>query len=430
MRIVLVEPDLADCGALRISLDRAQRWRQAGAEVELFLVQHGPANPYPVPEGLVLHRGTDRPERFRRTVLLGLWRLRRLAHHADVVVAGREVGLGLLFAAVAARSARRPFAVTVQSHPELALAEVGGATWRVLTRRAVLSTHLAVCVSAALVPVLEGLGLARSRTAVVTNGVDVEAVRRAASAPDVEVPPGTLVIACGRLTRQKGFDVLLRAHARALREGAPPHELVILGDGPDRAALGRLADALGVSGSVHFAGFVANPHAVVVRASLFVLSSRWEGYGLVVAEALCVGTPVIATDCVSGPREILDGGRFGRLVAVEDEAGLAAAMNAHLVDPAALRLRAAAAADAAADRFDATTAAQQHLHLLADLSKHSRRRRGSAPAGRSSGARSLQEHAHRSDDPRAGQAVEKRDGRDDQESGGSGLNAEDGHSGP
>lgn len=110
---------------------------------------------------------------------------------------------------------------------------------------------------------------------------------------------------------------------RALADGAPRHRVLLLGDGPDRAALGRVAQELGLSDTVVFAGFLDNPHAVAFRAALFVLPSRWEGYSLALVEALCLGVPAVAADCVSGPREILEDGKYGRLVPVDDEEALA-----------------------------------------------------------------------------------------------------------
>lgn len=371
LRIVLVEPWLGDDGALRVSLDRASRWRDEGALVTVFVVfrvvENGDA--LPVPEGLPLRFATRLPRRFRWTMIIGTFRLWRLARRADVVVAGREVGPGLLLGALVARLARRPYAVTVQSHPDHALREfVEGDRFRALTRRALVNADLAVCVSSGLAPTVVALGVPQDRVGIVRNGVDVVGIQQAAARPaPFELPPGLIVVGSGRLHRQKGFDILLRAHARALALGAPPHTLIILGDGPDRAALQSLAVSLEVSGSVVLAGFVSNPHSVVARADVFVLASRWEGFGLAAAEALVCGTPTIATDCIAGPAEVLDGGQFGHLVPVENADALADALVEHLRDPQPLRARAARAKQSAGERFDASGAARAHLTLLVGL---------------------------------------------------------------
>lgn len=130
-----------------------------------------------------------------------------------------------------------------------------------------------------------------------------------------------VVLASGRLHRQKGFDILLNAFAQ-LNRGTPAR-LVILGEGPERLALEAQRDQLGLNSEVSLPGFVRNPFAFMARAAVFVLSSRHEGLGNVLVEALACGTRVIAADCPSGPGEILDGGRFGRLVPPEDPDALA-----------------------------------------------------------------------------------------------------------
>lgn len=379
VRVLLVEPDLHDNGAIRVSLDRAVRWQRAGASVTVLVLTRVPVAAAALPAGLPVVFGTRVPRSKRWSALLSLGRGVREALRADVVVAGREVDKGLLLAAVVAPLTRRPLAVTVQSNPDVALEEYTSPRVRPLVRRALTSAQLGVAVAAGILPGLERLGLPRQRARTVTNGVDVPAIRAAAAQPS-PLPPaaGPVVVASGRLARQKGFDLLVRAHARALADGAPAHTLVVLGDGPDEADLRRLADELGVGASVVLAGFQANPHAVVGRADLFVLPSRWEGYPLGLVEALCLGTPVIAADCVSGPDEVLDGGRYGELVPPDDVGALAAALVRHLRDPSALRLRAQAGADAAAVRFDPQRAADRHLALLEQLVRTGRR--GTLPA--------------------------------------------------
>ena len=148
---------------------------------------------------------------------------------------------------------------------------------------------------------------------------DIETVRnlsRAAVAPDAD----------GRLDAR--YRLKLRAFA-ALR-GRRPVRLVVLGEGPERDALERLAGELGVADDVSFHGFVANPFAFMARADAFVLSSAWEGLPNALIQARALGVSVVATDCPSGPREILDGGELGDLVAVGDAEAMATALDAAL----------------------------------------------------------------------------------------------------
>ena len=133
-----------------------------------------------------------------------------------------------------------------------------------------------------------------------------------------------VIVGMGRLTRQKNFSTLIQAFA--LVRDQLPSRLIILGDGEERPLLERLSRNLGVVQDVDLPGFIANPYPILSKASLFVLSSRWEGLPWVLIEALACGTKVVATDCPSGPREILDNGAYGELCPVEDVPAMAAAM--------------------------------------------------------------------------------------------------------
>lgn len=135
-------------------------------------------------------------------------------------------------------------------------------------------------------------------------------------------PP--VILAVGRLTAQKDYPTLIKAFA-ALR-ARQSARLVILGEGELRESLEALVASLGVSDDVAFLGFVDNPYAWMRQAALFVLSSAWEGFGNVLAEAMACGTPVISTDCPSGPAEILENGIWGQLVPVGDSTALYEAM--------------------------------------------------------------------------------------------------------
>jgi glycosyltransferase involved in cell wall biosynthesis len=140
-------------------------------------------------------------------------------------------------------------------------------------------------------------------------------------------PP--VYLSAGRLAVEKDHATLLRAFALYCQDGRPGR-LMILGEGPLRAELQVLSNALGISERVTMPGFVPNPLPYIRRAAAFVLTSRAEGFGNVLVEALGVGTPVISTDCPYGPAEILDHGRYGLLVPCEDPVSLAAAISPHL----------------------------------------------------------------------------------------------------
>ncbi len=140
-----------------------------------------------------------------------------------------------------------------------------------------------------------------------------------------------VMLGIGGLRLQKDFPSLLRAFARVNQQR--PTRLMILGQGHQHDELMGLAKSLGVADRVELPGFVDNPYAYLSRAALFVLSSLWEGSPNVVTESLALGTPVVATDCRSGPNEITQQGKYGRLVPVGDVPALADAILETLATP-------------------------------------------------------------------------------------------------
>lgn len=160
-----------------------------------------------------------------------------------------------------------------------------------------------------------------------------------------------VVLGVGRLVREKGFDTLIRAVAKSKLA----KRLVLLGEGAERPALEALVATLGLSDRVELRGYVQELSPIYAGAKMLALASRSEAFGNVIVEALGHGLPVVATEC-GGPREILEGGRFGRLVPIDDANALASAIDATLADPGepqAHRARAEAfSIDRALDRFE------------------------------------------------------------------------------
>lgn len=178
-------------------------------------------------------------------------------------------------------------------------------------------------------------GLPREAITVIRNPVITPDLRQRATAPcphpwfQGEGPP--VLLGAGRLQRQKDFPTLIRAFARVRQ--VHPCRLVIIGEGQERPALTALIGQLGLANQVDLPGFQAQPLPFLARANLFVLSSAWEGSPNVLTEAMALGTPVVATNCPSGPAELLDGGRIAPLVPVGDVEALAAAILATLDQP-------------------------------------------------------------------------------------------------
>ncbi len=169
----------------------------------------------------------------------------------------------------------------------------------------------------------------------------------AGAVPAADLPPGhPRLLALGRLHREKGFDVLIKAMARL-----PEATLIIAGDGPEKTSLKSLAASLGVGARVHFLGWREDTGALLRAADLFVCSSRREPLGNVVLEAWSAGCPVLASDC-AGPRELIRPGADGLLVPCDEPAALAAYASLLLRDPG----RTAAFAQAGRQRFLTTFA--------------------------------------------------------------------------
>lgn len=197
------------------------------------------------------------------------------------------------------------------------------------------------------------------------NPVEVRSGGATTAADLAARPP--LVLAAGRFVSYKNFTGLLRAFAAL---GRPEARLVILGDGDERPVLEAEAARLGLGDRVEMPGYVPDPWRHFDQARVFVLPSTSEPFGLVLVEAMARGLDVVATDC-HGPREILDGGRYGRLVACGDAAALRNAMASALDAPAdpAPRVERARA-------FDVTTAVEHYEDLFRTVVAENELRRG------------------------------------------------------
>ncbi len=172
------------------------------------------------------------------------------------------------------------------------------------------------------------------------------------------------IVSIGRLQPQKGLLVLLAALRELHRNTSLRPEVWIVGEGPQRAELERTIQDAGLSASVRLLGSLANPFPTLRSADLFVLASHFEGMPNVLLEALALGVPVVATDCPTGPRELLEDGRWGRLVPLNDPFALAQGIAATLADLPTARAQAAAAAPVIRERHDIRTGSSRWEELL------------------------------------------------------------------
>jgi glycosyltransferase involved in cell wall biosynthesis len=343
-RVLFVVPGFAGNGITRSILDLSGELRELGVEAEIFVLQ--PMELGEIPHGeqptVPLYSGNLPPARrylYRLPVTAA--RLLRRARRADLVVAAWEVGEPFIAALLAGKITRRPVVTSVQSYAPAELDHYYTGWRNAVTRWGYPRTQAVVCASDGLLDVVTSMGVAPDRVRVIRSGVDVERTQALASQPPPPwVPPEPFLVGVGRLADHKGFDLLIRAHADVLAAGLP-HRLVLLGQGEREQELKGLAAELGVTDSVMFPGFVSNPFPVVAGAAALCGPSRFEGWGRMLAEALAIGVPVIASD-LAGPSTILDGGRFGELVEPGSADALRAAIERHLRDPGPLRAKAAA----------------------------------------------------------------------------------------
>lgn len=358
LRIAFYLPDLSGGGVERMRLALRRELMRAGADVRLFL--HAA-------RGELLREAQPPPTVFgtRRTLadLLPLWRALR-AFRPHVLLS--SLNHSNVVAALAGSGARVPATIITQHNALSAEAGPGAplayrvmpAAYRVIAPL----VHGIVAVSAGVADdMARCTGIARDRFTVIANPVIDEtfACRAAAALEHPWFAPGMppVFVTAGRLVLQKDHATLLAAFAR-YRAGAEAR-LMILGEGPLRPALAAQARALGIAVDVALPGFVENPLPYFREAAAFVLSSRHEGFGNVLVEAMGCGLPVIATDCPHGPAEILSDGLHGRLVPPGDPVALAAALAPDLrrqFPPGQVRARAA--------QFGSGRAAQAYLALM------------------------------------------------------------------
>jgi len=186
------------------------------------------------------------------------------------------------------------------------------------------------------------------------NPFDFEKIRSLSQLPNPAIPKEPYIIHVARFElKPKRHDILLQAY----KQSGIPHKLVLLGAGPDEQEVKALVETYGLADRVIFPGFDQNPYNWIRHADLFAFSSDYEGFGNVLVESLIVGTPVVSTDCPSGPSEILTGPLAAYLVPKGDSAALAAKMREALESYPEIT-------EEMIERFDKHVITQQYLALM------------------------------------------------------------------
>lgn len=329
-RLALFLPSLAGGGAERVTLNLARGLSGLGYDIDLVLASAtGPYRDAVPTEARVVDLAAGRT----MAALPGLARYLRRERPDGLLSAMNHANVVAVWASSLARY-RGP--VLVAEHNELP-----PPTRRFWQRAFNASLRLSYPRARLVVAVSHGVkrslvahaGIRAEHVEVIYNpviGPDLEAAER--TRPDA-LPSGgpPVILGVGRLTEQKNFENLIRAFAAVRRQRAV--RLLILGEGPQRDALTRLIAELDLAEDVAMPGFVPNPYDYLAHADLFVLSSDWEGLPTVLIEALALGAGIVATDCPSGPDEILAEGVYGTLVPVRDAPALASAIAAALDAP-------------------------------------------------------------------------------------------------
>jgi len=204
---------------------------------------------------------------------------------------------------------------------------------------------------------------ARRRVTVIPNGIDIAGVReRARATRPGESKRRPWITMAARMNHQKDHETLLRAF-REIAQRAEA-DLVLIGDGEERPRIERLAKELGIADRVLSIGFVDNPYPWLLASDIVVLSSHFEGFGLVLIEAMALGRPVVATDCPSGPAEVIRDGLDGFLVPMRDHRRLAGRLMELLADET-LRARMGASGNQRAECFSLTAMLRNYERLVA-----------------------------------------------------------------
>lgn len=333
-RLALFTTFLGSGGAERVMVNLAKGFHSQGQGVDLVLTRSGPRQ-YEIPNGVqVVDIGAPRIY----AALPGIIRYLKRAQPDIILSADTPVNVTVL---LAWRLARSRALIVVSEHTSQIETTKNARDWRIrvlpgFIRRTYPWADAIVAVSKGVgAELVQVASLPIEKLHIIYNPVVSQELLTKAEEPldhpwfHNDQPP--VILAVGRLTIPKDFPTLIRAFAlvRKIRQT----RLVILGEGKDRPELEALVRELGLEEDVALPGFVDNPYQYMKRAAVFVLSSKWEGLPTVLIEAMACGCPVVSTDSPSGPAEILENGKWGRLVPVQSPEVLAEAILETLERP-------------------------------------------------------------------------------------------------
>ncbi|MDQ0319679.1 N-acetylgalactosamine-N,N'-diacetylbacillosaminyl-diphospho-undecaprenol 4-alpha-N-acetylgalactosaminyltransferase [Pararhizobium capsulatum DSM 1112] len=365
--VVFVINSLTGGGAERVMstlLQSSRRWANR-YDLHLMLLDREP-DAYTLPPWITLHRLDS-----RFSLLRALWFCLPLFRSLRPVVCLSFLTRANLVTTAAARllgfRAIISERVNPSSHHRRTL---GGKLARFATRLVYPLADHVICPSAGVMrDLVENFAAKPAKTSVIANPIDINGITQQAAVPSAVVHPSPYIVTVGRLVENKNIELLLAA----LKRARTTLDLIIIGEGPLRGELEQQVLFTDLGGRVHFTGFLENPYPLVKAARLFVLPSNAEGFPNALLEAMALGVPVVATNCRSGPSEILDDreapiieqpyeGRYGMLVPVGDEKALAGAIDAMTQSTTHAAYSSAAVSGAA--RFAALPVVERYWEII------------------------------------------------------------------
>jgi len=319
-KISLFLPSLRGGGAERVFLNLAKGFAERGFSVDLILAQKEGAYLDKVPEGVKI------VDLNSRRILYSLFPLVRYLkkEQPDVLISGMShVNIISLLAKMFSRVDTDIIVTEHNPYPlgRRDISLVKKLVTKMLMRLFYPSAKTVVTVSRYVRDnLIEAIGISINNFRVIYNPMDLEEIRERSKEQTnhkwlrkKELP---IILGVGRLTEEKDFPTLVKAFAKVRKK--LDAKLIILGEGERRGDLEQLILNLGLEEDVDLPGFVKNPYSYMAASDVFVLSSLYEGFGNVLVEAMACGTSVVSTKCPGGPSEILDKGKYGKLVPVGD----------------------------------------------------------------------------------------------------------------
>lgn len=321
--IFLVVSDMGLGGAERVLLALAEQFKLNYAVHFVCLRRHGALLHSAAPDISMTYLNSGDASRWR-IAAVSFWSILRLMRSKpDAILLSTGTGTNLL-ACAARLFARRGARLIIRE----ACSSKNSTSYVISLLKRLLYPRAdgMIGVSDGVAEELKALAGKRQPVASIPNPVDVARLSELAAMPDEALSnfPHAYILTVGRLVTQKNTALLIDSFARI--EKSVEEHLVIIGTGPLESKLRSQVTGYGLDAKIHLLGEVSNPHPWFKRASVFVLSSDSEGYPNVLLEALAQGVPVVATDCEFGPRQILEQGRYGKLIAPQDVMGLSEAM--------------------------------------------------------------------------------------------------------